>query len=210
MTELINQSVSCPTLKHRRLSMHLDPLLLLMHVTHTFSRFAHPSNIFSLFSLAVFFFDHSSCHMMFQFLSFHHIGQRRLLGVYVFYLSCSDLVVSASCSTILFVFCAIQEILSITLGTTCLLPPVSFRAVLKLSRPCIHTSALQAGLLLLWGWRCIYLILQISFSGNSFLLLKAILDSKSVLFNPSLYIKVPMFELIPLPDFILVNEDVDL
>ena len=59
-------------------------------------------------------------------------------------------------------------------GTTFLLLPVSFIPVLKLSRPCIHTSEWvqysSPGLFFLCESKCGYLFILISFSENSFLL----------------------------------------
>ena len=60
-----------------------------------------------------------------------------------------------------------------SVGTTFLLPPVSFVAALKLSRPRIHTSEwvqYSTPGLFFCEWRCVYLLVLISFSGNYFLL----------------------------------------
>ena len=87
---------------------------------------------------------HFPCHKMFQFLSSHQMAKKVAWP---------------------------EFFVAFSVGITFLLPPVSFIAVLKLSRPPIHSSGwLQYHTSGLFGRRCIYLFVPISCSGNSFLL----------------------------------------
>ena len=87
--------------------------------------------------------------------------------------------------------------LAFSLGTTFLLPPVSFVTVLKLSMPLIHSSERvqysTPGLFFLYVSRCLYLLVLISFSETFFAC--AILDALSVLLmlHSSLDVKIPRY-----------------
>ena len=82
------------------------------------------------------------------------------------------------CQLLVTLFCLTSlqpiRIAAFSLGTLFLLPSVLFVAVLKFYRCRIHTSGWiqydTSGLFLLCDWRCIYLLLLISFFVNSFLL----------------------------------------
>ena len=102
-------------------------------------------------------------------------GRKRLLGIYVFY----SWVILLSQFLVTFLFCLISlqstRFVSFSVETTFLLQPVSFAAVLKLSRPHIHTSGWvqfnTPGLFLfVCEWIYIYLLVTISFSKNLFFL----------------------------------------
>ena len=79
----------------------------------TFSHFlAHPS--FLLVFPCCVYFDHSSWHGIFLFLSSHLMAKRGCLALRILFMS--DLAVPSSCNTVLFDFFAVYKILSVFLS----------------------------------------------------------------------------------------------
>ena len=120
---------------------------------------------------------------MLYFLSSYHIAQEGCLRLCILFIVLCQLLVT------LFRLISLQSMRFITfsIGTTFLLPPISFVTGLKLSKPCIHTSEWvqysTPGLFFLCEWRCVHLLVPISCPGDFFAF--TILDAISVLMPPS-------------------------
>ena len=139
-------------------------------------------HLFSLFFPPAFSFYHSSYFKTFQFLYSPHMAEKRLFGVYLFYLSvilwCQLLVTLFRLNSFQFL-----RFVAFAIDTTFLLHPVSFVAVSKLPRPCIYTSRwvqYSTPGFFFFGWRFMYMLVALFFLWK-FIFACAILDAISLL-----------------------------
>ena len=142
---------------------------------------------FPLFSPAVFSLDHSGCCKMFP----HNMSEKRLSGVHV----PTSNVVSVSRNTNSFDLITMHEIRNILLRYISVASSF-FSKFLKLSKHRIHSQYIRIGSLklsrtLIVMWTEMHLFVRTDFILWKIIFGCAILDEISVLFLPSLDIKVP-------------------
>ena len=148
----------------RRSFVHLSLVLLLLTLL------VHPTSFLVVFPSCVFLqsFQLSQDVLVSLFSS----GGQKKVAWRILILFINDLVVSATRNTVSFDFSAFHEIRSILRRNHISAASRFFVTVLKLSTPHIHTSEWYStpGLFFSCEWRCIYLMVPISFSGSPFLL----------------------------------------